>query len=119
MAGLLDWPQVTFASKIEQVDGRLQVTREIDGGLQTLAFNTPGLVTCDLRLNTPRFATLPNIMKAKKRPLEEIQFSTFNIDTSKGISIVNHEEPTKRQGGVKVESVDDLIKKLKSEAKVI
>ncbi|KRX10876.1 hypothetical protein PPERSA_03093 [Pseudocohnilembus persalinus] len=118
LAGLMNWPQGTFASKVEVNDKNCAVTREIDGGLQTVSFQLPGVITCDLRLNTPRFAKLPNIMKAKKKPLETLKLSDLGVDTGCNIQVIKVEEPEKRQGGVKVENVDELINKLKNEAKV-
>ncbi|KAK4525194.1 hypothetical protein GAYE_SCF08G3100 [Galdieria yellowstonensis] len=119
LAQLLDWPQGTFASKIK-VDGeKLQVTREVDRGLETLELRLPAVVTCDLRLNEPRYATLPNIMKAKKKPVEKLGLKDLNLEPSHGIETLSVFEPPKRQGGNKVESVAELIDKLRNEAKVI
>lgn len=119
LAALLGWPQGTFASKIEIQDGKAEVTREIDGGLETLSLNLPAVITADLRLNTPRYAALPNIMKAKKKPLDTKTPEDYGVDISPRIKILKTEEPPKRQGGVKVESVDELIDKLQNEAKVL
>jgi electron transfer flavoprotein beta subunit len=119
LAALLDWPQGTFASKLEAKDGSLHVTREVDGGLETVAIMLPAVVTTDLRLNTPRYATLPNIMKAKKKPIEELKPDALGIDVTPRLSLVKVEEPPKRAGGVKVGSVSELVKKLHEEAKVI
>ena len=119
LAALLNWPQATFASKIEIRDKKLEVTREIDEGLETIEINVPAIVTCDLRLNEPRYASLPNIMKAKKKPIEQINASDLGIDTSPRIEQIKVEEPPKRKAGIKVKSVAELVQKLKNEAKVI
>ena len=119
LSALLDWPQATFASKIEVKDGKLEVVREIDEGLETIEINTPAIVTCDLRLNEPRYASLPNIMKAKKKPIEELNASDFGVDISAKIQQLKVEEPPKRKAGIKVSSVAELVQKLKNEAKVI
>ena len=119
LAALLDWPQGTFASKVELNGGTVQVTREVDGGLETVALTLPAVVTTDLRLNTPRYATLPNIMKAKKKPIEELKPEDLGVDVSPRISILKVAEPPKRAAGIKVGSVRDLVKKLHEEAKVI
>ena len=119
LSALLDWPQATFASKIDVKDGKLEVTREIDEGLETIEVNTPAIVTCDLRLNEPRYASLPNIMKAKKKPIEQINASDLGVDISSEIQQLKVEEPPKRQAGIKVSSVAELVQKLKNEAKVI
>jgi electron transfer flavoprotein beta subunit len=119
LSALLDWPQATFASKIDVKDGKLEVTREIDEGLETIEINTPAIVTCDLRLNEPRYASLPNIMKAKKKPIEQINASDLGVDISSKIQQIKVEEPPKRQAGIKVSSVAELVQKLKNEAKVI
>ena len=119
LSALLDWPQATFASKIEVKDRKLEVVREIDEGLETIETNIPSIVTCDLRLNEPRYASLPNIMKAKKKPLEQINASDLGIDTKPRIEQIKVEEPPKRKAGIKVSSVAELIQKLKNEAKVI
>ena len=119
LAALLNWPQATFASKIEVKDKSLEVTREIDEGLETIEVNIPAIVTCDLRLNEPRYASLPNIMKAKKKPLEQINASDLGIDTKPRIELIKVEEPPKRKAGIKVASVAELVQKLKNEAKVI
>ena len=108
-----------FASKIEVKDKKLEVTREIDEGLETIEINVPAIVTCDLRLNEPRYASLPNIMKAKKKPIEQINASDLGVDTSPRIEQIKVEEPPKRKAGIKVSSVAELIQKLKNEAKVI
>ena len=119
LAALLNWPQATFASKIEVKDKSLEVTREVDEGLEIIEVNTPSIVTCDLRLNEPRYASLPNIMKAKKNPLENIKASDLGIDTKPRIEQIKVEEPPKRKAGIKVASVAELVQKLKNEAKVI
>jgi electron transfer flavoprotein beta subunit len=119
LSALLDWPQATFASKIDVKDGKLEVTREIDEGLETIEVNTPAIVTCDLRLNEPRYASLPNIMKAKKKPIEQINALDLGVDISSKIQQLKVEEPPKRQAGIKVSSVAELVQKLKNEAKVI
>ena len=119
LSALLNWPQATFASKIEIKDKKLEVTREIDEGLETVEINIPAIVTCDLRLNEPRYASLPNIMKAKKKPIEQINASDLGVDTSPRIEQIKVEEPPKRKAGIKVKSVAELVQKLKNEAKVI
>ena len=119
LAALLNWPQATFASKIEVKDKSLDVTREVDEGLETISVNVPAIVTCDLRLNEPRYASLPNIMKAKKKPLEQLSATDLGIDTKPRIEQIKVEEPPKRKAGIKVGSVAELVQKLKNEAKVI
>jgi len=119
LAALLDWPQGTFASKVELKNGTAEVTREVDGGLETVALTLPAVVTTDLRLNQPRYATLPNIMKAKKKPIEELKPDALGVDVSPRISVLKVEEPAKRAGGKKVASVAELVTKLHEEAKVI
>ena len=119
LAAILNWPQATFASKIEVKEKSLEVTREIDEGLETIEVNIPAIVTCDLRLNEPRYASLPNIMKAKKKPLEQINASDLGVDTKARIEQIKVEEPPKRKAGIKVASVSELVQKLKNEAKVI
>ena len=119
LSALLDWPQATFASKIEIKDNKLEVTREIDEGLETIEINTPAIVTCDLRLNEPRYASLPNIMKAKKKPIEQLNISELGIDVVPKVEILKVEEPPQRKAGIKVASVAELVQKLKNEAKVI
>ncbi|KAJ3305936.1 hypothetical protein HDV03_000778 [Kappamyces sp. JEL0829] len=113
LAGLLKWPQSTFASKLEIKDKKITVTREIDGGLETLEAALPAIVTSDLRLNTPRFATLPNIMKAKKKPIEKLGAGDLGVDIKPTLTTVSVAEPPARVGGGKVASVDELISKLK------
>ena len=119
LSALLNWPQATFASKIDVKDNKLEVTREIDEGLETIEINTPAIVTCDLRLNEPRYASLPNIMKAKKKPIEEIAVSELGVDASPRLEQLKVEEPPKRKAGIKVANVAELVQKLKNEAKVI
>ena len=119
LAAILNWPQATFASKIEVKEKSLEVTREIDEGLETIEVNIPAIVTCDLRLNEPRYASLPNIMKAMKKPLEQLNASDLGVDTKARIEQIKVEEPPKRKAGIKVASVSELVQKLKNEAKVI
>lgn len=119
LAALCGLPQGTFASKVEFVDNKVNVTREIDGGLQTVALNLPAIVTTDLRLNEPRYASLPNIMKAKKKPLETTPLADLGVDTTARVQLLSVEAPAGRKAGVKVSSVDELLAKLKTEAKVI
>ena len=119
LAALLGISQATFASKVEVVDGGLEVTREVDGGLQTVAVKTPAIVTTDLRLNEPRYAALPNIMKAKRKPLETLTTNELAIDVSPRTKLLKVELPEERQAGIKVSSVDELVEKLKNEAKVL
>jgi electron transfer flavoprotein beta subunit len=119
LSALLNWPQATFASKIEIKDKTLEVTREIDEGLETIEVNLPAIVTCDLRLNEPRYASLPNIMKAKKKPLEILTAVDLGVDVTPRVQQIKVEEPPKRKAGIKVASVAELVNKLKNEAKVI
>ena len=119
LAALLDWPQGTFASKVEMADGKVNVTREVDGGLQTVALQMPAIVTTDLRLNEPRYASLPNIMKAKRKPIDTKAPSDYGVDTAARLEVLKVTEPPKREAGVKVESVAELVDKLKNEAGVI
>ena len=119
LSALLNWPQATFASKIEVKDKSLEVTREVDEGLETIEVNVPAIITCDLRLNEPRYASLPNIMKAKKKPLEQIIANDLGIDIKPRIEQIKVEEPPKRKAGIKVANVAELVNKLKNEAKVI
>ncbi len=119
LAALLNWPQGTFASRIVIEDGGLQVTREVDGGLQTVKLKAPAIVTTDLRLNEPRYASLPNIMKAKKKPIDEKSPGDYGVDTKARLEIVKTAEPPGRKAGVKVGSVAELVGKLKDEAGVI
>jgi electron transfer flavoprotein beta subunit len=119
LAALLGLPQATFASKVQIADGKATVTREVDGGLETLALTLPAVVTTDLRLNEPRYVTLPNIMKAKKKPLETIKPDELGVDVAPRLKTVKVEEPPKRSAGVMVADVKALVEKLKNEAKVI
>ena len=119
LAALLDWPQATFASKVEVGNGRLTVKREIDGGIETVEAALPAVVTADLRLNEPRYATLPNIMKAKKKPLEVVKPDALGVDVAPRLAILSVAEPPKRQGGGKVADVKELVAKLRTEAKVV
>lgn len=119
LAALLGLPQATFASKVQVADGKATVTREIDGGLETLALSLPAVVTTDLRLNEPRYVTLPNIMKAKKKPLDTVKPEDLGVDVAPRIKTIKVEEPPKRSAGVMVADVKTLVEKLKNEAKVI
>ena len=119
LSALLDWPQATFASKIEVKEGKLEVVREIDEGLETIEINTPAIVTCDLRLNEPRYASLPNIMKAKKKELTVKNVNDLGIDVNPRTELLSVELPPSRDAGIIVESIDELVDKLKNEAKVI
>ena len=119
LAALLGWSQGTFASNLNIKDKVLEVTREVDEGLETLEINIPAVVTCDLRLNEPRYASLPNIMKAKKKAIEQIMAKDLGVDIANRIQQLKVEEPPKRKGGTKVNSVAELVSKLKNEAKVI
>jgi len=119
LSALLNWSQATFASKIEIKDKKLEVVREVDEGLETIEVNMPAVVTCDLRLNEPRYASLPNIMKAKKKPIEQINNSDLGVDVTPRVQQIKVEEPPKRKSGIKVTSVAELVQKLKNEAKVI
>jgi len=119
LAALLGWPQATFASKIVLNPGKATVTREVDGGLQTLDVDLPAIITTDLRLNEPRYASLPNIMKAKKKPIDMKTPADFGVDVTPRLTVLKTAEPAKRQGGVKVKSVAELVDKLKTEAGVI
>ena len=119
LAALMGWPQGTFASKIEKDGDKLNVTREVDGGLQTIALNTPAIVTTDLRLNEPRYASLPNIMKAKKKPIDEKAPGDYGVDTTPRLKTLKVTEPAARSAGVKVETVAELVSKLRDEAGVI
>jgi electron transfer flavoprotein beta subunit len=119
LAALLGWPQGTFASKLTFADGKLEVTREVDAGLERIDLKLPAVVTCDLRLNEPRYASLPNIMKAKRKPIDKLSPEDLGIDVTPRLATLKVEEPAKRQAGVKVASVEELIEKLRSEAKVI
>jgi len=119
LSALLNWPQATFASKIDIKDNKLEIIREIDEGLETIEVNVPAVVTCDLRLNEPRYASLPNIMKAKKKPIDELSAADLGVDTAPRVQQIKVEEPPKRKAGIKVSSVAELVQKLKNEAKVI
>jgi electron transfer flavoprotein beta subunit len=119
LAALLGWPQATFASKVKIADGAAEVTREVDGGLETVAIGLPAVVTVDLRLNEPRYVTLPNIMKAKKKPLETVKPDALGVDVAPRLVTLKVEEPPKRKGGVKVPDAKTLVEKLRNEAKVI
>jgi electron transfer flavoprotein beta subunit len=119
LAGLLGWPQGTFASKILPENGSLKVTREVDGGLETVVLKLPAVITTDLRLNEPRYASLPNIMKAKKKPIDALTPDALGVDASPRLKTLKVVEPPKRKSGVKVGSVAELVAKLRNEAKVI
>jgi len=119
LAALLGWGQATFASLVELGEGSVQVTREIDGGLETLELKLPAIITTDLRLNEPRYASLPNIMKAKKKPLDVMEAAALGVDFTPRLTTVKVEEPAVRKAGIKVASVDELVAKLKQEARVI
>jgi electron transfer flavoprotein beta subunit len=119
LAALLNWPQGTFASSIDLSGDRVNVTREIDGGLETVNLQLPAIVSTDLRLNEPRYVKLPNIMKAKKKPLDVLKPEQLGVDLSSGLTILKVEEPPKRAAGIKVADVQELVNKLKNEAKVI
>jgi electron transfer flavoprotein beta subunit len=119
LAALLGWPQGTFASKVELGSEDLAVTREIDGGLETVKLQLPAVVSTDLRLNEPRYAKLPNIMKAKKKPLDVIPVGDLGVDVAPRLTVLKVSEPGQRQAGIKVESVAELVEKLRNEAKVI
>ena len=119
LAALLGWSQGTFVSKVQLKDKIIQVTREVDEGLETIEINLPAIVTCDLRLNEPRYASLPNIMKAKKKPIEKIVVKDLGVDVTNRIQQLKVQEPPKRKSGIKVKNVAELVSKLKNEAKVI
>jgi electron transfer flavoprotein beta subunit len=119
LSALLGWSQGTFASKLEFKDGGLAVTREVDGGLETVALTMPAVVTTDLRLNEPRYASLPNIMKAKKKPIDQLTPEALGVDAAPRLRVLKVDEPPKRQAGVKVKTAAELVEKLKNEAKVI
>ncbi|OQP85224.1 electron transfer flavoprotein subunit beta [Rhizobium rhizosphaerae] len=119
LSALLNWPQATFASKVEIGDGKASVTREVDGGLQTIEVNLPAVVTTDLRLNEPRYASLPNIMKAKKKPLDKKTPADYGVDVAPRLQVLKTEEPGGRKAGIKVGSVAELVSKLKTEAGVL
>jgi electron transfer flavoprotein beta subunit len=119
LAALLDWPQATFASKVELAADKATVTREIDGGLQTLEVSLPAVITVDLRLNEPRYASLPNIMKARKKPLDVKEAASYGVDIAPRLQVLKVAEPPKRKGGIKVENAADLVIRLKNEAGVL
>jgi electron transfer flavoprotein beta subunit len=119
LAALADMPQATFASKVEVADGKALVTREVDGGLETVSVALPAVITTDLRLNEPRYVTLPNIMKAKKKPLDIVKPADLGVDVAPRIKTLKVAEPPKRSAGIKVPDVATLVAKLKNEAKVI
>jgi electron transfer flavoprotein beta subunit len=119
LAALLGWPQGTFASKVSPEGGFVTVTREVDGGLETVKLKLPAIVTSDLRLNEPRYASLPNIMKAKKKPIDTLSPADLGVDIKPRLTLVKVEEPPKRKGGIMVKTVEELVTKLRTEAKVI
>ena len=119
IAALLGWPQATFASKIDISDERAIVSREVDGGIENIEVSLPAVISTDLRLNEPRYASLPNIMKAKKKPINQIQVDELNLKIEQRLEILRVEEPAKRQSGIMLKTVDELVDKLKNEAKVI
>jgi electron transfer flavoprotein beta subunit len=119
LAALLGWPQATFASKVEVAGETLTVTREVDGGLETVALPLPAIITTDLRLNEPRYASLPNIMKARKKPIDNKKPADLGVDTTPRLTVLKVAEPPKRKAGQKVSSVAELVSKLRTEAKVI
>ena len=119
VAALLNWPQATFASKIEIVDKIVKVSREVDGGIENIEVNLPAVISTDLRLNEPRYASLPNIMKAKKKPINEIKVDELKINIKQHLDILKVEEPSKRQSGIMLKTIEELVDKLKNEAKVI
>ncbi len=119
LAALTGYPQATFASKVVIADNKAQVTREIDGGLETLALSLPAVITTDLRLNEPRYVKLPDVMKAKKKPVQAVEAESLGVDIAPRLTTLNVEEPAKRQAGIKVASVAELVDKLRNQAKVI
>ena len=119
LAALLGWPQATFASKVVLEDGKVTVTREVDGGLETVALTLPAIVTTDLRLNEPRYVTLPNIMKAKKKPLENVKPADLGVDVTPRLKTLKVSEPPKRSAGIMIKDIAELVSKLRNEAKVI
>ena len=119
IAALLGWPQATFASKIDISDEKAIVSREVDGGIENIEVSLPAVISTDLRLNEPRYASLPNIMKAKKKPINQIQVDELNLKIEQRLEILKVEEPAKRQSGIMLKTVDELVDKLKNEAKVI
>jgi len=118
-AALLGWAQATFASKVEVKENKAIVSREVDGGIENIEVNLPAIISTDLRLNEPRYASLPNIMKAKKKPIQQVSIEDLNIKIENRLNILKVEEPNKRQSGVMLKTVDELVNKLKNEAKVI
>ena len=119
VAALLNWPQATFASKIEIDDKIAKVSREVDGGIENIQVTLPAVISTDLRLNEPRYASLPNIMKAKKKPINQIKVEELRIDIKQRLDILKVEEPSKRQSGIMLKTIEELVDKLKNEAKVI
>ena len=119
IAALLGWPQATFASKVEISDKKAVVSREVDGGIENIEVALPAVISTDLRLNEPRYASLPNIMKAKKKPINQIEVDELNLKIEQRLDILKVEEPTKRQSGIMLKTVEELVDKLKNEAKVI
>lgn len=119
VAALLNWPQATFASKIEIDDKIAKVSREVDGGIENIQVTLPAVISTDLRLNEPRYASLPNIMKAKKKPINQIKIEELKIDIKQRLDILKVEEPSKRQSGIMLKTIEELVDKLKNEAKVI
>lgn len=119
VSAMLGWPQATFASKVEVTDKTIKVSREVDGGTENIEVTIPAIITTDLRLNEPRYASLPNIMKAKKKPINEVKIDDLKIDIKQRLSILKVEEPDKRDAGIMVKTVEELVEKLQNEAKVI
>ena len=119
LAALLGWPQGTFATKVEIADGTATVTREVDGGLETVSLKLPAVITTDLRLNEPRYASLPNIMKARKKPIDILKPADLGVDAAPRLTTLNVSEPPERKAGIKVADVAALVDKLRNEAKVI
>jgi len=119
LSALLDWPQATFVSKLELVDGTAQVTREVDAGIEVINVNMPAVISADLRLNEPRYASLPNVMKAKRKPLDKIELADLGLDTANRLTTLEVMEPPARAAGIIVETVGELVDKLRNEAKVI
>lgn len=119
VSAMLGWPQATFASKVEVTDKTIKVSREVDGGTENIEVTIPAIITTDLRLNEPRYASLPNIMKAKKKPINEVKIDDLKIDIKQRLSILKVEEPDKRESGIMVKTVEELVEKLQNEAKVI
>ena len=119
VSAMLGWPQATFASKVEVTDKTIKVSREVDGGTENIEVTIPAIITTDLRLNEPRYASLPNIMKAKKKPINEVKIDDLKIDIKQRLSILKVEEPDKRVSGIMVKTVEELVEKLQNEAKVI